>query len=136
MGAGGLVPRLSTTEFSFRVDGLLQNLSEDGGGDIAALSPLGFLCRLRGSSLDGAPQSPAALHPIASLGHGPGGVMGEIAVLEAVGKNHAAPGAIVLPRQPTEIAEELGVGGARLFGLVDHRLQLVDEFLLAPGPGS
>ncbi len=43
-------------------------------------------------------------------------------VVKAVGKNHPPPGPVVLPRQPPEVTEELGVDGARFFGLVDQPL--------------
>jgi len=52
----GAARRLAAAEFSFRVDGLLQDPSEDGGGGIAALSRLGLRRRLGGGpGLDGAP---------------------------------------------------------------------------------
>ena len=91
--------------------------------ELFGLEGLWFRRRLGGGpGLDGAPQPPAALHPIAALGDGSGGVIGENAVLEAVGKNHPPPGPVVLSCQPPEVTEELGVGGARLFDLVDQPL--------------
>ena len=81
--------------------------------------------------LDGAAQSPAAFHPIAPSGDGPSRVAGEITIGEIVAQKPGPPRPIEALRQAAQVAQELGVGGARFLGLADQGVEAIDEALQA-----
>ena len=124
---------MTAARAAFRVEGLLQDLAEDGAdGFLAGKLPL---LGCGGFGLDRAAQAPAVFHPVFSGGDGPGRVAGEVPVTKIVVQKLDPPRPVRTLRQAPKIAQELRVGGAGFLGIVDQGVESVNE-ILQPGIGG